>query len=153
MRHRVLSSHTEIVEIIKQCQVCHVSMVDPNGKPYVVPMNFGFDEDVIYLHSAQEGKKIDCLRSNPEVCINFTTDHVLRYQHEQVACSWGMKYRSVLCYGSVEFIEDETLKRKALDVLMKQYTERPFTYNDPSIREVSCWIVKVKQFDARVYGY
>ncbi len=153
MRHRVLSNRNEINEIIKRCELCHVAMIDPDGKPYVVPLNFGFEEDVIYLHSAQKGKKIDCLKHNPEVCINFTTDHVLRYQHEEVACSWGMKYRSVLCYGTVEFLEDEGLKRKALDVVMKQYTDRQFTYNDPSIREVNCWIVKVQQFDARVYGY
>jgi hypothetical protein len=128
-------------------------MVDPEGKPYVVPMNFGFEEDTIYLHSAQKGKKIDALKNNAAVCVNFTTDHVLRYQDEQVACSWSMKYKSVLCYGKVEFIEDETLKRKALDVVMKQYTDREFKYNDPSIREVNCWVVKVRKFDARVYGY
>ncbi|MFH1296408.1 MAG: pyridoxamine 5'-phosphate oxidase family protein [Bacteroidota bacterium] len=153
MRHRILSNHAEIIEIIKRCQVCHVAMVDTEGKPYVVPMNFGFEDDIIYLHSAQEGKKIDCLKNNPDVCVNFTTNHVLRYQNEQVACSWSMKYRSVLCYGKVEFIEDADQKRQALDVVMKQYTKLRFTYNDPSIREVNCWIVKVQRFDARIYGY
>lgn len=153
MRHRILSHHKEITEIIHRCQICHVAMVTPEGNPYLVPMNFGFEEDIIYLHSAQKGKKIDCLKNHPEACINFTTDQVLRYQNEEVACSWSMKYRSVLCYGRVEFIEDPEQKRKALDILMKQYSGRPFTYNDPSIREVSCWMVRVQRFDARVYGY
>jgi len=128
-------------------------MVDPEGKPYLIPMNFGFKEEVIYLHSAQKGKKIDILKYHPEVCINFTTDHVLRYQNEQTACSWGMKYRSVLCFGKVEFISEEIEKSLALDVLMSQYTDREFTYNPPSIREVNCWKVKVEKFEARIYGY
>ena len=153
MRLRKLNNHEEIIAIISKCQFCHVAMVDPEGKPYMVPMNFGFDNDIIYLHSAQEGKKIDCLKKNPEVCVNFTTDHDLRYQHKEVACSWNMRYRSVICYGKVEFIEDPDLKREALNVVMKQYTDGEFNYNDPSIREVNCWTVKVEQFDGRVYGY
>ncbi len=153
MRLRKLVNHTEITDIISRCKVCHVAMVDQEGKPYLVPMNFGFADDVIYLHSGQKGKKIDSLKKNPEVCINFTTDHKLSYQHKEVACSWNMKYRSVLCYGTVEFIEDAQLKRNALDVVMKQYTDGKFNYNPPSIREVNCWTIKVERFDGRAYGY
>ncbi|MBL7138594.1 MAG: pyridoxamine 5'-phosphate oxidase family protein [Bacteroidales bacterium] len=153
MRHRVLSNHAEIIEIIKRCQICHVAMVDPEGKPYLVPMNFGFANDIIYLHSARKGKKIECLKNNPSVCINFTTDHKLLFQHEDVACSYSMKYSSVLCYGRVEFIEDAELKRNAFDVVMKQYTNGKFTYNPPSIREVNCWIVKVQRFDGRIHRH
>jgi nitroimidazol reductase NimA-like FMN-containing flavoprotein (pyridoxamine 5'-phosphate oxidase superfamily) len=153
MRTKKLSDHAAIVKIISRCQVCHVAMVDPEGQPYLVPMNFGFADDVIYLHSAREGKKIDCLRNNPSVCVNFTTDHELLFQHEDVACSYSMKYSSVLCYGNVEFIEDAELKRKTLDVVMKQYSEKKFSYNAPSIREVNCWIVKVRHFDGRIHRH
>lgn len=153
MRYRNITDLTEITDIIRRCQVCHVAMVDQEGNPYLIPMNFGYSDDIIYLHSAREGKKINILKLNPKVCINFTTDHVLRYQTEHVACSWGMKYRSVLCYGRVEFIEGDEPKRHALDVLMSQYTERKFSYNAPSVREVNCWMVKVDKYEARVYGY
>ncbi|NQV03659.1 MAG: pyridoxamine 5'-phosphate oxidase family protein [Bacteroidia bacterium] len=153
MRTRKLDDHAEITKIISRCQVCHVAMVDPEGNPYLVPMNFGFADDVIYLHSAQEGKKIDCLKNNPTVCINFTTDHELLFQHKEVACSYSMKYSSVLCYGKVEFIEDAELKSNAFDIVMKQYTNGEFTYNPPSIREVSCWIVKVERFEGRIHRH
>jgi len=153
MRHRPLNGKSEILDVIGRCQVCHVAMVDQEGDPYLVPMNFGFSDDIIYLHSAQEGKKIDCLKHHPYVCINFTIDHVLRYQNENVACSWSMKYRSVNCYGTVEFLEDPEEKRMALDIIMKQYTDRQFSYNPPSIREVRCWKIKVSRFDGRAYGY
>jgi nitroimidazol reductase NimA-like FMN-containing flavoprotein (pyridoxamine 5'-phosphate oxidase superfamily) len=153
MRSRTLSTESEIREIIARAKWCHVAMVDPEGKPYVLPMNFGFRDGVIYLHGAQHGKKIDILRSNPEVCINFSIDHTLRYQSEEVACSWSMKYRSVLAYGKVEFIEDPEEKKAALDSVMAQYTERSFRYNPPSIREVCCFRVKVERFEGRVFGY
>jgi nitroimidazol reductase NimA-like FMN-containing flavoprotein (pyridoxamine 5'-phosphate oxidase superfamily) len=128
-------------------------MVDGEGKPYVIPMNFGFKEDVIYLHGAQHGKKIDILKNNPAVCINFTTDHLLRYQNEEVACSWSMKYRSVLCYGETEFILEAEEKIAAFHSVMDQYAEGEFKFNPPSIREVNVWKVKVIKFEGRVYGY
>jgi uncharacterized protein len=153
MKHRILTNSKEIEEIIKKCQICHVAMIDLEGKPYLVPMNFGFDEGVIYLHSSRTGKKIDILKNNPEVCIEFSTDYLLRYQNEDVACSWSMKYRSVLAYGTVTFIEDDVQKKSHLDLIMKNYTPKEFKYNPPSIREVCCWKVDVERFEGRVFGY
>jgi nitroimidazol reductase NimA-like FMN-containing flavoprotein (pyridoxamine 5'-phosphate oxidase superfamily) len=153
MRARAIIEKTELMDVIRRCQFCHLSMVDADGKPYVLPMNFGFKEDVIYLHGAQHGRKIDILKTNPAVCINFTTDHELRYQSEQVACSWSMKYRSVICYGDAEFILDPEEKTAALHILMAQYSDQGFTFNPPSIREVNVWRVKVSKMDGRAYGY
>lgn len=153
MRARAISEKKEVVEVIQRCQFCHLSMVSPEGGPYVIPMNFGFRDDVIYLHGAQHGKKIDILKNNPEVCINFTTDHVLRYQNEQVACSWSMKFRSVLCYGQAEFIIDPDEKIAAFHIVMAQYTAGDFKFNPPSIREVCVWKVRVLKFEGRAYGY
>jgi uncharacterized protein len=153
MKSRVLSEPEEIRSIISRCQVCHVAMTDPNGKPYVLPFNFGFEEDVIYFHSAMHGKKIDILKTNPALCVSFSTDLVLRYQHEEVACSYSMKYRSVLAYGTAEFVEDPDEKVKMMNILMKNYSARDFKFNPPSIREVCCWKMKVEKFECRVYGY
>ncbi len=153
MRNRPITSKQDILDVLRRCQWCHVAMVDAENKPYVIPMNFGFIDDTIYIHGAAEGKKIGILRNNPAVCINFSIDQELRYQSEQVACSWSMKYRSVLCYGTVEFVEDPVEKMKGMNVVMAQYTNREFTYNHPSIREVSVLRIKVARFEGRAYGY
>ncbi|MBM3403790.1 MAG: pyridoxamine 5'-phosphate oxidase family protein [Bacteroidetes bacterium] len=152
MKKRIITARQEIDEIIAKCQVCHIAMVDPDHKPYVLPFNFGYQDGVIYLHSAQTGKKIDILKKCPDVCIAFSTDYVLRWQHEEVACSYGMKYRSVLCYGKVEFIEDPEQKVIVLNVVMRQYTGRDFPYNPPAIQEVNCWKVVVERFEGKAYG-
>jgi uncharacterized protein len=153
MKARAISEKKELVEVIQRCRYCHLSMVDLLGKPYVIPMNFGFKDDVIYLHGAQHGKKIDILHQHPDVCINFTTDHLLRYQHEEVACSWSMKYRSVLCYGQAEFILEPEEKIAAFHIVMAQYTNGEFKFNPPSIREVNVWKVNMVRFEGRAYGY
>jgi uncharacterized protein len=153
MHHHFISNQAEIDEIIKKCEVCYVSMVDENSQPYVLPFNFGYNEGVIYLHSSQKGHKIDILRKNPSVCIAFSTDHQLRYQSEQMACSYSMKYRSVLAFGKVEFIDDMDQKVEFLNIVMSHYTDREFKYSAPSLREVCTYKVKVDKFTAKVYGY
>ena len=69
----------------RQSDVCFVGMADTDGTPYVLPMNFGYKDGVIYLHSAQDGRSISILERNPKVCITFSIDHALVFQHPEVA--------------------------------------------------------------------
>ena len=51
-------------EIHASAEYGYLSLIDLNGKPYGVPLNFVWDgEDSIYFHCADEGKKIDILES------------------------------------------------------------------------------------------
>ncbi|MEN8223854.1 MAG: pyridoxamine 5'-phosphate oxidase family protein [Bacteroidota bacterium] len=153
MKKREITFKPELESIIGKCDVCNMSMVDENGKPYVLPMNFGFKDDYIYFHSSPSGKKIDILRKSPQVCISFSADHQLRWVNKEVACSWGMKYRSVLAYGKVEFIDDFDKKEKALKVIMKNYSDDDFTFNAPAVKDVMVYRVLIEKLEGRVLGY
>ncbi len=153
MKNKVIASREEIEKIIRKCQFCNVAMVDESNRPYVIPMNFGYRDNCVYLHSSKTGKKITLLKNNGNVCLSFSTDHLLRWQSEEVACSYSMKYRSVLVYGKVEFIEEPERKIEALNCIMHQYTGKEFTYNDPAVREVAVYKVVIEKMDGRVYGY
>lgn len=153
MRTRFINSQPEIDAIIAKCDVCYVGMTDPEGYPYVVPFNFGYYDGIIYLHSAQHGKKIDILTQNPAVCIVFSTDHKLNFQSEQVACSYSMHYRSVQAFGKVEFVNDPDEKILILNRVMSNYTHKEFSYNPPSLREVCTYKIKVERFSGKVFGY
>ena len=153
MRHRFITDRSEMEAIIRKCQVCHIAMVDPDGLPYLLPFNFGYEDGVIFLHSARKGKKIGILENNPNVCIEFSTDYLLRFQSQQVGCSYTMKYRSVLAYGKVEFIEDQEQKIRIMDQVMQNYALRDFTFNPPSMKEVCCWIVKIERMEGKINGY
>lgn len=153
MRTRVIKKQEEIDAIISGCQFCHVAMVDENNMPYVVPFNFGYKDGIIYLHSGQKGRKIDILNNNSNVCIAFSTDHLLHSQSEQVACSYSMHYRSVLAFGKVEFVEDTEQKVEILNIIMAHYTGKTFNYNPPALREVKTYRVNVENFTGKVFGY
>jgi uncharacterized protein len=154
MKSREILLQSAMEEIIARCQYCSMAMIDQDNEPYVLPMNFGYADRVVYLHSAPEGKKVEILRNNNRVCLAFSTDHELRHQNDDVACSYSMKYRSVLVYGKVEFIDDPTEKRRVLNILMKQYTGRDdFNYNDPAIKNVLVYKVVAERMEGRAYGY
>ncbi|MBK7029947.1 MAG: pyridoxamine 5'-phosphate oxidase family protein [Bacteroidales bacterium] len=153
MRAKFIQQQRDIDEIILKCNVCYVGMVDVDNTPYVVPFNFGYEDGVIYLHSSKKGKKIEILKKHPQVCIVFSADHLLHAQSEQVACSYSMHYRSVQAFGEIEFVDDKEEKIRILNMIMKNYSDREFTYNDPSVREVCTFKIVVKRFSGKIFGY
>lgn len=153
MKSEIISNVEALEGILKKCTFCNIAMVDNNNEPYIVPMNFGYSNGTIYLHGSKKGKKIDILKSNNRVCLSFSTDHELRWQSENMACSYSMKFRSVLAHGKVEFIEEMEEKRNALTHIMNQYSDRIFKFSDPAVKEVEVFRVVVEKLEGRVYGY
>lgn len=153
MKNRKLTFKEELEGIIRKCLFCNVAMVDEENRPYVIPMNFGYADGAVYLHGSPVGRKNDILSVHPDVCISFSADHELRYVNEEVACSWSMRYRSVLVFGRVEFIEVTEEKINALHIIMSHYSGREFTYSGPAVRDVRVYKVAVERMEGRAYGY
>ena len=152
MRVKKITKQTEIDYILNKCDHCNMAMVDLEGKPYVLPFNYGYQDNTIFLHSDSKGKKIDILEKNPNVCLSFSTDHDLFVRHENVACSYGMKYKSVLVYGKVEFIDDYDLKIEALNAVMKHYTNKEFEFNSPAVKNVKVYKVVIDEITGKEFG-
>ena len=115
-----------MVSIVEKAIVCRVAMCWQN-EPYMVPMNFGYQDNYIYLHSVREGRKLDILRNNDKVCIEFDVDVELIQSQE--ACKTSMKYKSVLIFGKAVILKDVVEKKRALDIIMHHY----YYHNSPSV--------------------
>lgn len=152
MRTFSIEEKEHIEEIIRASMLCYVGMSDENGFPYVLPMIFGYENEVIYLHSGQEGKAIRILQRNPRVCVTFCTDPELLWQHPDVACSYRMKAESVLCEGEVIFEEDFFEKEKMLNIIMRHYSERTFTFSSPAVNNVRIWKIKIERMSGKEFG-
>ncbi|WP_299078638.1 pyridoxamine 5'-phosphate oxidase family protein [uncultured Fretibacterium sp.] len=140
-----------IGRIIGDCKVLRLGMVD-EGRPYVVPMNFGFDlrDGVLelYCHSAPEGRKVEVLRRKPEVCFEMDCGH--RLVEAEAACGYGFAYSSVIGEGTVGFIEDHEEKLRALLRIMEHQTGRSdFSIPDAALRGVLVFGVAVGSFTAK----
>jgi nitroimidazol reductase NimA-like FMN-containing flavoprotein (pyridoxamine 5'-phosphate oxidase superfamily) len=148
-----ISDKTAQLDVIQRSQVCHLAMVD-GDVPYVLPFNFGIEgEKIIYLHSSFQGRKIEVLKKNNNVCISFSLDYELYKQSEIMACSWSMKYRSVMVTGKLYFVDELEEKRKALDAIMRQFSENNFKYSDAAINNVCIMRVEIEQMTGRSFRY
>jgi len=143
MKKRVFDNQQEIEEIIHASEVCYVSMVDEQHLPYVLPFNFGYRNKRLYLHGTKTGKKTDILKKNNHVCITFSTDHSLVFQNDSVACSFTMKFRSVVAYGKVTFVEDFDKKTEILNIIMRKYTGKDYQFSKPSVINVEIMEVDI----------
>jgi len=141
-----ITDRAEIDAIIRQCRVCHLGLSD-DGEPYIVPLCFGYDGEALYFHSAREGKKIDILRKNNRVCIEFDLHGEMK--ESEHGCKWGITYRSVIGFGTAELLDDGDAKRKALDILMAQYSDKEFSFPDEIVTKTAVIKVVIAQITGK----
>lgn len=120
-KDREIRNHSDIDAIIRSSSVCRIAVAD-DPQPYIVPLCFGYDNGTLYFHSAGKGKKIELLKKSPRICFEFDT--VVGVKKSYAPCNWGIQYESVIGFGDVSFIEDPETKKKALDLIMKQYGDK-----------------------------
>lgn len=151
MRTHFIEDRNEINDILKQCKTCYVAM-SVNDVPYVLPMNFGMDGDRVILHSAQEGRMWETIKKNPNVCINWTLGEELAWQDQQVGCSYRVQSKSVIIEGTAEIIDDWEEKDRLFRLFMTQYSDLPFKFNAPAIRNVGVFVVPITRLTAKAFG-
>jgi nitroimidazol reductase NimA-like FMN-containing flavoprotein (pyridoxamine 5'-phosphate oxidase superfamily) len=126
-------------EILSKAMVCRLGLCEGN-QPYVVPLCFGYEDNALYFHCASQGKKLDIIRRNNNVCFEVDIDHQLIKADQ--ACNWGMKYKSVIGFGKAVFIKDIELKRKALDIIMQQFSKDSFKISEEAVKNTT--VVKIE---------
>ncbi len=130
---RAITDPQELESVLREGAVCRMGLCD-EGKPYVVPMNYGYRDGSVFLHSAAEGRKIDILRRNPSVCLEFEKD--VELVPAEAACSFSMKYRSVIASGKAVFLEGTEEKSFGLNAIMLQYTSREFVFPPQALEKI-----------------
>ena len=105
-------------EILRGATICRMAMMD-GDLPYIIPFNYGYRDGCLLIHSAPEGKKIDLLGKNSQVC--FEVEDTFEITKGEKACDWTTRYRSVVGYGDVEILSDQASKQLGLEVIMAQH--------------------------------
>jgi len=117
MPRRKITDIEEIEGIINKATVCHLGLVD-GDEPYVVPVCFGYERNVLYFHGNLKGRKIELIKKNNKICFEMEIDVEVKRAEE--ACDWGIKYMSVIGVGRAYILEKEDEKSHALDLITKR---------------------------------
>lgn len=143
---RVIREIGEIEEIIRRAEVCRVAMIE-DGRPYVLPFNFGYRDRTVYIHCARKGHKLDVLRKNPDVC--FEVDVDLEIDKTGPPCKWGVHYASVLGRGTAEIVDDPDEKRAGFNVFVEHYGGKADDYPNDVIERTGLIRIRLDELTAR----
>ena len=119
-KEREISDKRIILEILKNGKYSTISMCR-NDEPYIVTLSYGFDEinNCLYFHSAQNGLKLEFLKENQKVCGTILED----LGYVKSACSH--KYRSIVFWGDMTFVEILDEKKHAFDIMLTHLEDNP----------------------------
>ncbi|HUS08999.1 MAG TPA: pyridoxamine 5'-phosphate oxidase family protein [Pyrinomonadaceae bacterium] len=79
-----------------------------NGEPYIVPINYLFEDASIYSHSLP-GRKLDALRTHPRACLQV--DDIRD----------DLNWTSVIAYGNFEEVRVPSDRRSVLTKLLARF--------------------------------
>ena len=114
------------VEFLKRCEWGTLAIIDAQGKPYAVPMNFCLWNEQIYFHCAQSGHKIANIEANRQVCFVAVATAVTLPE------LLSTHYQSTVVHGTLFHVVDPHEKQQVLLEFLRKFTE----FSDDKSREV-----------------
>ena len=102
LRRKQQLTQEECIEILKHELRGVLSVLGDDGYPYGMPLNHYYCEEdgKLYFHGGKLGHKIDALRQNNKASF-CVYDQGVRQEGE-----WFLRIRSVIVFGTVDFITD-----------------------------------------------
>ncbi|MFW5734957.1 MAG: pyridoxamine 5'-phosphate oxidase family protein, partial [Oceanidesulfovibrio sp.] len=150
--HKAIVDIRDIEAVLHKALVVRIAMCD-GDQPYIVPVNFAYHAQRLYIHSARKGRKIDILRANPKVCFETDVDiDVIEPADPAKACDFGMRFRSVVGTGTVEIHEDLLTVAMGLDLLMARFTDRTYEYPEAILHKTAMLVVKIDEVSGKQAG-
>ncbi len=148
---REIKTNDDLIDILDAGKIIQIAFID-GDEPYIVTLNYGYirnDEKLrLYFHSANEGRKIECIKNNPKVC--FTIAVCDPFVRGEKACSYGMKYRSIVGYGTMRIVESSEERISGLNILMKQYTGKDsWDYDDEMVKKTTVSCLEVESISGK----
>ena len=119
-----IKSKEKIIEFLRSQQTGRIASIDESGFPQIIPMNFVFINDTVYMHSHIRGEKLDNIRRNQKV--GFEVDKSLEFLPSYFsdptdASLADTLYISVVIKGNASTVSNKEEKTIALNGLMKKY--------------------------------
>lgn len=143
-----IKSKEKIREFLAEEHVGRIASIDEDGFPQIIPMNFAFVYDTVYMHSFVRGEKLDNIKRNQKV--GFEVDRELEFlpsyfSHPTDASQADTLYISVVIKGTAVFVDNDEEKILALNGLMEKYQPEgkyePLKNNDLVLDEVA--VIKI----------
>jgi nitroimidazol reductase NimA-like FMN-containing flavoprotein (pyridoxamine 5'-phosphate oxidase superfamily) len=113
-----ITDSAALEEILRAAPILYLAL-HAQPAPHVVPVCFGMEDGLLYVHGAAAGTKIDLIRANPSVGFSACTE--VTVTAGAAACSSTASARSVVGTGRARIVQDEGERIRGLDAIMRHY--------------------------------
>ena len=119
LRARQQLTEAECLELLRTEKRGVLSVLGDDGYPYGVPLNHYYNEEdgKLYFHSGKLGHKLDALKRCGKVSF-CVCDQGRRDEGD-----WALRFRSVIVFGQVEFLEDRERIYELAARLSRRFTD------------------------------
>lgn len=101
--------------LLDQCMFATLSLSEPDGTPYGIPVSPVRDGNCLYFHCAVKGRKLNAMRANPRVCLSCVGTAAVR------PGEFDIDYQSVVAFGTACEVTEKEEKIKALRLISEKY--------------------------------
>lgn len=137
---REIKDFEEIKELLDECQTIRLALHD-EPYPYIVPLSYGWEERdgkiYIYFHCAKEGKKLDLIEKNSNVCVEVDSLASYRSTGHGITAD----YKSAIAFGRAERVYGEELVR-GLELLLEHCRVEGYSARECAARDITA-VVKI----------
>lgn len=114
LREKATYDKAAVQTVLDQALVASVGFVQ-DGAPIVVPMIYGREGEILYLHGARKARVIRLLEETEQACVNVTLLDGIVYARSTFNSS--MNYRSATLFGKPTLVDDREAKLHAMRVI------------------------------------
>ena len=114
-RKKQTLSQQEIANILHKGTSGVLALLGDNDYPYAVPISYVYDDGKIYFHSAKSGHKIDAIQKTAKASFCVIDEDLV------VPEEYTTYFRSVIAFGRIQIIENDSEKRAAIEKLAIKY--------------------------------
>lgn len=115
-RFKQLMEEKDVKKILEEGKTGVLAVQGEEGYPYTIPMNYVFFNGAIYFHGAIDGHKMDAIHKNNKVSFCVVDKDIL------IPEKFTTRYSSVVAFGRVHLVEEETVKTRIMQVLNRKYS-------------------------------
>ena len=103
-------------EVVDKCEYAFLAMTAEDGSPYGLPVTIARGGQAIYFHSALEGRKAECMRRSPRVCLSCVGETRVP------PGKFTTLFESAVVFGRAEEVTADDEKIHALQLLCRRHT-------------------------------
>lgn len=100
-----------------------LALLGDDDYPYAVPMSYVYEDGKIFFHCAKSGHKMDALTKNDKASFCVVD------KDQIVPAEYTSYFRSVIVFGRLRILQDESEKRAAVEKLAIKYAPKDGSEN------------------------